>query len=309
MSSGCTQPVIAENELNGANTGRRRGRRPTRSTGATSSISCRRWPRAAPARCCSSRARRTRAARRGDWWRQVSTVRRHRARVYFAAPRIAKQGPVDGQPDDAQHASAKRVAEFTCDRHPAEQARPDARLPDDARLGRPRGRRRAAWLEVTSSGARRQQVASEARPALGLVVGLGRLERRRADPDKPRGLRLPLGPRPEPLRRAGGGRPGFNASLTEGQLVLPPGARCTLYGKPITESAICGADTGDRRRGRRLQRRLRPARGERSRPRSRRKQLADAERAVVTSRFGGSFAALPRGAREGAREPAVRRAA
>ena len=75
----------------------------------------------------------------------------------------------------------KRVARLHERRHPAAQARPDARLPDDARLGR--ARRRCAASRVVGSdeaaGARCAAGRERDQAALGLVLGLGRLERRR----------------------------------------------------------------------------------------------------------------------------------
>jgi hypothetical protein len=82
---------------------------------------------------------------------------------------------------------------------------------------------------------------------------------------------------------------GFNASRTEGQLILPAGTRCTLYGKRITERTI---------------RSLTPIMGDADVAFSvafaraittaqvplKAKQIVDAERALVGARFGSSYA-------------------
>jgi hypothetical protein len=82
--------------------------------------------------------------------------------------------------------------------------------------------------------------------------------------------------------------PTFNTSRTEGQLVLGPGTRCTLYGRPITERTIAGltAVTGDGDAafsaafGRAVTAALVPLKP---------KQVVLAERAIVAGRFGGSY--------------------
>jgi hypothetical protein len=156
------------------------------------------------------------------------------------------------------------------------------------------GRERAprnSWLEVTKLQAlAAKQVASE----LGLRSvwswGWAAWSVGERDPDKPVAACVYLWARDQSLCNgpvAAGN--GFNASLTQGQLTLPAGTRCTLYGKPITESTISSLTpvTGDpdvafsaafARAVTTLQVKLKG------------KQLADAERAVVAGRFGGSFA-------------------
>jgi hypothetical protein len=111
------------------------------------------------------------------------------------------------------------------------------------------------------------------------------------NPDKPAAACVYLWARSQSLCNGpGAAGKGFDSSLTEGQLVLPSGTRCTLYGKPITEGAISALKpiTGDAdvafsaafaRVVTTLQVPLKS------------KQIADAERAVVASRFGGSYAA------------------
>jgi hypothetical protein len=83
------------------------------------------------------------------------------------------------------------------------------------------------------------------------------------------------------------GGTGFNASRTEGQLVLPPGARCTLYGRQLEQAAIdaLAPVTGDSDVAfsavfaRAITSVNAPLKS---------KQVRDAEKAVIAGRFGGS---------------------
>ena len=141
MSSGCTQPVIAENELNGANlvtpwtANNAAYRRNVLIYMQTlSALGARPVILVPSAPYIGDEA--------GDWWRQLSQYADVVRESYFAAPGIAKQGPIEGQPDAAEPVpQARRRVHLR--RPPREQARADARLPDDARLGRPRRRCRA----------------------------------------------------------------------------------------------------------------------------------------------------------------------
>ena len=68
------------------------------------------------------------------------------------------------------------------------------------------------------------------------------------DPDKPTAACVYLWARdPSLCNGPSAAGKGFNTSLTEGQLVLPAGTRCTLYGRPVTESTISSLTpvTGD----------------------------------------------------------------
>ena len=117
-----------------------------------------------------------------------------------------------------------------------------ARVPDEARQRRPRGPEaevgvaRDRKLETLAAS----QVASELKLATPLVVGLGAVLAGPGEPRQPRrGLRLPLDARTRrsatgPARRGHG----FNASRTEGQLVLPAGAQCVVGTTPIRSDAM-----------------------------------------------------------------------
>ena len=51
-------------------------------------------------------------------------------------------------------------------------------------------------------------------------------------------MRLSLGPRPVPVRRAAAAGPDFNASLTEGQIILPANAQCTVGDEMIDKATV-----------------------------------------------------------------------
>ena len=155
------------------------------------------------ARCPSGPARPQRALHGRGGRRLVAPgldLRGHRARVVLRRAADCEAGPGDGQ-QDAAHAlppARRRVHER---RHLASQARADARLPHDSRLGRPRARAAGGVAPGDEApGAGRAPGGQRARPALGLVVGLGRLERGRDRSGQARGgLRLSLGPIREAL--------------------------------------------------------------------------------------------------------------
>ena len=149
-------------------------------------------------------------------------VRRGRARDLLRRARHRQAGADRGQPVAAQPVpQARRRVHLR--RLAGEQGRADARLPDDAGLRRPRAR--AAQVVARgdeAAGARRQAGRERGRAALDLVVGLGRLERRRARSGQAgRGLRLPLGPRPEPLQRPGRGGNGLQHVADPGPADAP----------------------------------------------------------------------------------------
>ena len=287
LSSGCTRPLIAENELNGSklvtpwtasNAQYRRnvmlyvqtlsslGARPVLLTGEPFT-----------------------SGDAGAWWREVSQYADIVRESYFAAPRIAKQGAVAGS-RALRMMFRRQIGAFT------EAGIPTSRLglmlgfqTTPGFGGRERATRRA-WLEVAKLQAlSARQVAKEVGLRSVWSWGWGVWSKGESDPDKPAAACVYLWTRNPKLCNGpamGGAR--FNPSRTEGQLVFPAGTRCTLYGRPITESAIRGLSpvTGDpdvaftaafSRAVTSISVKLKA------------KQVAAAERAVVASRFGGSF--------------------
>ena len=288
-SSGCTQPVIAENELNGANlvtpwtANNAQYRRNVLIYVQTLSALGARPVLLVPSVPYTG-------DEAGDWWRQLSQYAEVVRESYFAAPGIAKQGPIEGS-RSLRNLFRKRVAEFTSAGLPANKLGLMLGFQTTPGSG---GRERAprnSWLQVTKLQAlAAKQVASEVGLRSVWSWGWAAWSDGERDPDKPVAACVWLWARnPSLCNGPGAAGSGFNKSLTQGQLTLPAGTRCTLYGKAITEGAISSLKplTGDpdvafsaafARAVTSLQVKLKG------------KQVTDAERAVVASRFGGSFA-------------------
>jgi hypothetical protein len=226
----------------------------------------------------------------GGWWRQLSQYADVVRESYFGAPGMAKQGPIEGS-RTLRNLFRKRVAEFTSAGLPASKLGLMLGFQTTPGSG---GRERASrnsWLEVTKLQAlAAKQVAGEVGLRSVWSWGWAAWSDGERDADKPTAACVYLWARVQSLCNgpSAAGK-GFNASLTEGQLVLPSGTRCTLYGRRVTESTISSLTpvTGDpdvaftaafARAVTSLQVPLKS------------KQVADAERSVVAARFGGSFA-------------------
>jgi hypothetical protein len=146
---------------------------------------------------------------------------------------------------------------------------------------------RAAWLEVTKLQAlAARQVAKELNLRSVWSWGWGVWSAGETDPDKPAAACVYLWARSAKLcdgPAAAGSS--FNASLTQGQLVFPRGARCTLLGKQVDSNAISDLTpvTGDEDAAftaafaRLIAGFYAPIKG---------KQVSAAEKAVVTGNFG-----------------------
>lgn len=289
MSSGCTQPVIAENELNGSNlvtpwtANNAAYRRNVLIYMQTlSALGARPVILVPSAPYIGDEA--------GDWWRQLSQYADVVRESYFAAPGIAKQGPIEGS-RTLRNLFRKRVAEFTSAGLPASKLGLMLGFQTTRGSGGREGAARNSWLEVTKLQAlAAKQVASEVGLRSVWSWGWAAWSTGERDPDKPIAACVWLWARdPSLCNGPSAAGKGLNTSLTEGQLVLPAGIRCTLYGRPVTESTISSLTpvTGDpdvaftaafARAVTSLQVKLKA------------KQLSDAERAVVVGRFGGSFA-------------------
>lgn len=290
MSSGCTQPVIAENELNGANlvtpwtaNNAAYRRNVLIYVQTLSALGAR------PVILVPSAPYMGDVA--GDWWRELVKYADVVRESYFAAPSIAKQGPVEGS-RSLRMMFRKRVSEFTSAGLPTSKLGLMLGFQTTRGSGGREGASRRSWLEVTKLQAlAAKQVASEVGLRSVWSWGWATWTPGEQDADKPAAACVYLWARSEGLCNgpAAGGK-GFDASLTEGQLVLPSGTRCTLYGRPVTERAIAtlrpiagdpdvAFSTAFAQVVTSLQAPLKP------------KQVSDAEKAVVASRFGGSYAA------------------
>jgi hypothetical protein len=289
MSSGCTQPVIAENELNGSNlvtpwtANNAQYRRNVLIYMQTlSALGARPVILVPSAPYMGDEA--------GGWWRQLAQYADVVRESYFAAPGIAKQGPIEGS-RTLRNLFRKRIAEFTSAGLPASKLGLMLGFQTTPGSGGRERASRKSWLEVTKLQAlAAKQVAGEVGLRSVWSWGWAAWSDGERDADKPTAACVYLWARSQSLCNgpSAAGK-GFNASLTEGQLVLPSGTRCTLYGRRVTEGTISSLTpvTGNpdvaftaafARAVTSLQVTLKS------------KQVADAERAVVAARFGGSFA-------------------
>jgi hypothetical protein len=288
MSSGCARPTIAENELNGANT-----LTPWTATNAQYRRNVLIYVQtlsalgAKPVLLVPSVP--YMGGEAADWWRQVSRYADVVRESYFRARTIAKQGPIEGS-RTLRTMFRNRVQEFTRAGIPTSKLGLMLGFQTTRGAGGREGASRKAWLEVTKlQTLAARQVAGETRLRSVWSWGWGVWSKAQDDPDKPAAACIYLWTRDPKLcngpKMAG---PSFNASRTEGQLVLGRGTRCTLYGRPITERSIAGLArvTGDRDAafsaafGRAVTAALVPLKA---------KKVALAEKGVVASRFGGSY--------------------
>ncbi|MGZ4257041.1 MAG: hypothetical protein ACXVRE_04680 [Gaiellaceae bacterium] len=235
QSMACSQPIIAENELNGAslitpwsatNAQYRRNVLIYLQTLATRGA--RPWLLVPSAPFMGPDA--------ADWWRQVAKVSDIVSESYFSAAGWSKRGAFRGS-RDMRNLFRNRIAPYTEIGIPTSQLGIMLGFHTTPGSG---GRERAplpAWLEVTKL----QTLAAKAvAKELGLravwswgwgVFGKGSPE---DDPDKPTAACVYLWTRDPKLcngPKAGGKH--FNASRTEGQIILPDGVRCSVQGRPV----------------------------------------------------------------------------
>jgi hypothetical protein len=249
MSMGCSQPVIAENELNGASL-----ITPWTATNAQyrrdvliflQTLAAR---GAHPVLLVPSAPYTGDIA--GDWWKQVSSYADIVSESYFAAPRIAKLGPFIGG-RTVRELFRNRIAPYTALGIPTSKLGIMLGFHTTPGSG---GREHApllAWLEVTKLQA---LAAKEVAKELSLrsiwswgwaVWGKTSPEN---DPQKPLAACVYLWARNPKLCNALSVVPKrFDKSRDEGQIVLPRGARCTVQGMPLEWNAIRGLApvTGD----------------------------------------------------------------
>ncbi|MDQ2984479.1 MAG: hypothetical protein M3R70_11265 [Actinomycetota bacterium] len=287
-SMDCAKPMIVENELNGAGTispwsptnGRYRADvllylQTLASHGAR------------PVILVSSKP--YTGGEAGVWWREVAKVADIVREVYFPAPQLWKRGPVD----------MSRFLRVTF----------RAALLDFVRIGIPRGRigimlgfhtapgfggrenlRPAArWFEVIKlQTLAAREVARESKIGTIWSWGWGVWSEPEDDPDKPAAACVWLWTRDAKLcdgPKAAG--PAFNSSRTEGQLILPEGARCTVGSRRLAWSDVTGLTrvVGDGQAAFTAAYARAVARGyAQVKP----KRVLAAERAVIALRFRGS---------------------
>jgi hypothetical protein len=293
-SSACATPIIAENELFGANT-----LAPWSPSNSQYRANVLAWLQALAARGARPALLISSPPYTGgdaaQWWRQVAQVADIVREAYFPAPAIYQQGPIAGSRSlrlmfrqDAAQLLAIGI--------------PPARIglmlgfhTTPGSGGRERLQPAQAWFEVVKLQAlAARQVAHELH--LGSIWSWGWAQWKtlpgEIDPDKPAAACVYLWTR-NPLLCDGpaAAGPGFDASRTEGQLLLPRGVRCTVNGQRMAWDAVNGikALTGDEQAAFTAGY-ARLVAGQRTKVSTRR--VLAAERLLIRQRFGGSRAAF-----------------
>jgi hypothetical protein len=227
-----------------------------------------------------------------EWWRQAAQVAILIRQVYFTAP--GPQGLYGLGPLRASRAMRRGMRGLVA--HLAQIGIPASRVALELQFqsapgqgGRNGLEPKAAWLEIVKLEAlAARQVAAETRIEGIWSWGWPAFSAAGADPDKPAAACVYLWARDNSLcdgpALAG---PGFDTSLTEGQIILPPGVRCSLGAQTIRKADVgrAAALTGDldsaasamlERAVLRAAEPIDPA------------TVLSAERAIVRDRFGGS---------------------
>ncbi len=228
----------------------------------------------------------------GDWWREVAKYSDFVREIYFPAPLIYEQGPVLGS-RTLRQSFREGVLDFTSIGIPVSKVGIFLGFQTEKGNGGREGLQpRQKWFETIKWQAlAARQVARELKFPTIWSWGWGEWGGGSVDPDKPDAACVYLWARNRHLcngpKVAG---PGFDASLTEGQMNLPSGVQCIVAGSRMADGAISrlAAVTRDRQVAytavfQRLveSRYARPATTD----------VKALERAVVATRFGGSYAA------------------
>ena len=290
-SSGCDHPFIALNELFGASV-------PTPWTPTTAQYRANvvAFLKALVARgarpflLLSSRP--YTGGEAADWWRQAAQYADLVPEVYFNAPRISKAGPIAGN-RRLRVTLRQRVHDFLDLGIPAShlgfmlgfQSAPGAG-------GREGLQPSSKWFEVVKWEAlAARQVAPELKVGSVWSWGWAAFSAAGQDADKAAAACVYLWARDQTLCDAPAGTGSdFDASLTEGQLALPPGAVCTIGSQQILATAVAAVArmTGDRDAattallGRAVESEVAPVKTT---------DVLAAERFVVSARFRGSSSA------------------
>jgi hypothetical protein len=289
--SGCSTPLIALNELNGAGT-----TTPWSATNAQYRANVLEL-----LRYLASKGARTfllvnsapyTGGEAADWWRQVGQVSDIVSEDYFIAPNISRLGSILGS-RRLRFGYRQSIIHFT------EIGIPVSRLgimlgfqSGPGTGGREGLQPSSAWFEVVKlQTLAARQVASELGIASVWSWGWGTFSQAGTDPDKQAAACVYLWARDQTLcDAAGAAGEGFDTSLTEGQINLPAGIHCTVGDSVVRtiDIAKVAAVTGDPEVAfTALYQRI--VQSERARVSLDR--ILAAERSVIALRFGGSRSA------------------
>jgi hypothetical protein len=221
------------------------------------------------------------------WWQQVAAVADIVRETYFSAKRIHAQGPILAN-RTVRQALRSAVGRFLAIGIPASRLGVMLGFESSGASGRANLQPAPAWFDVVKWQAlAARQVAEELKISSIWSWGWATYAGMQ-DPDKGAAACVWLWTRAQSLCNGpAAAGPGWDASLTEGQLVLPAGVQCTVGKERITDSAISQVQalTGDREIAysaafaRTVEAKLVPVT---------RSQVIAVERALVVTRFGGS---------------------
>ena len=230
-----------------------------------------------------------------EWWRQAAQAAILIRQVYFTAPGpkgLYKLGPLRAS-RSMRRSLRGLVSHFSQIGIPASRVALELQFQSAPGQGGRNGLEpKAAWLEIVKLEAlAARQVAAETHVEGIWSWGWPAFSAAGADPDKPAAACVYLWTRDQSLcdgpALAG---PGFDTSLTEGQIALPAGVRCSIGTQAIRKADVgrAAALTGDldsaasallERTVLRAAEPIDPA------------TVLAAERAIVRDRFGGSASA------------------
>jgi hypothetical protein len=307
--SGCAQPRIVLNELSGANLETPWSANNQQYRDNVLAFVRRLAERKARPYLLIPAAPFTASDEAAAWWREVSRHADLVSEVYFTGPTLHKLGPILGS-RRIRVAMRQRLGRFATIGIPASKQGIVLGFQTSRGAGGREGLEPAqAWYRIVKLQTLAvKQVARET--GLGTVVSWGWASYRTSDHDDEkvpsacvylwaRDTRLCNGP-------AAAG-PGFEASLTEGQIVLAGGAQCVLGRRPVSRSALTGLTrvTGDRDVAFSI---LLGRMAEAPYADVPLKRVNAAERAVIVGRFRGSRAAYLAALRRAGATAAVARA-
>jgi hypothetical protein len=290
-SMGCANPVMAENELQGAATLTpwSAGNAQYRANVLTflRTIAAR---GARPVLLVSSIP--YTGGEAGDWWRQVAQIASIVREVYFPAPKISKLGVVQGSRTIRQMFRGAAQDFISVGIPPSKLGIMLGFQTTPGSGGREHLEPASKWYEVTKLQAlAARTVARELGLATVWSWGWATWTAAESDPDKETNACVYLWTRDPKLcdapRVAG---PALNTDMTTGQLIFPRGSRCTVYGHPVSWDVAASIS--------RVTRDPQPAftaaysrAVASSYAHVTSKEVLDAEKAVIGLHFGGSRAA------------------
>jgi len=243
----------------------------------------------------------------GDWWRSVAQVSDIVREDYFPAPNVYRQGPIVGN-RTLRNAFRRSILDFTTIGIPVSKLGIMLGFQTERGSGGREGLERDAWLQTVKWQAlAARQVSGELKFATVWSWGWANWGERGLDPDKSAAACVYLWARSHAFCDAPSmAGPSFDRSLVEGQIRMAGNVQCTSGSGQITYAAVRQLQTltGDREIAYTS---LLARQAESRYARVTTAQILAAERGVIASRFGGSAAAYTAALRDAHASVAVAR--